>query len=185
MAGTADTDFTSLSHALIVAAELNQAWDDNYPASLEAWQVHGRKMFRKRRTAERLAARMPADIAARFLVACQPLTAEDAKPQHADVKPSSVTPSPEYRHMVYFACATLHFYRDSIKPEWALTMATNTDKHVESFVAVHAELMARITQEARNLFQYELSHLQICRAVAAYFLAGQTVGKSRSFELPA
>ncbi len=76
--------------------------------------------------------------------------------------------SPTYRLMIYFAVATLHFYRDSI-------ISIESWETLGTFAERNRAVLDRVGQEARNLFGYELSHLQIGKAIAAYVAHGQNV----------
>jgi hypothetical protein len=67
--------------------------------------------------------------------------------------------SEKYRLMIYFAVATVHFYRGSLDVD-----ATD-----------NKALIARVCEEARNLFGYDLSSEQISRALTAYRMAAQSV----------
>lgn len=86
--------------------------------------------------------------------------------------------TPLYRSMNYFVCATLHFYRDDIEPEWRATMEADPRGNAERFVETHRALIGRISQECFNLFGYSLSHRQMCAGVHAYFVKSQSVATS-------
>jgi hypothetical protein len=76
--------------------------------------------------------------------------------------------SENYRLMVYFAVATLHLYRKSIKPyEFGDT--------IEDFARRNVDVHERVMVEAENLFNYKLSHEQMRRAFASYLAPGQSV----------
>lgn len=93
--------------------------------------------------------------------------------------------TPNYRMMCYFVCATLHMYRAEIQARAGVCaiMEANPRAKTEWFVETHRDLMARIAQEARNLFTYELSHRQLCLGVFAYFAKAQTVAGSHAASL--
>jgi hypothetical protein len=76
--------------------------------------------------------------------------------------------SDNYRLMVYFAVATLHLYRKSIEPY-------QFGETVEDFMRRNVDVRERVMIEARNLFDYELSHEQLSRAFASYLAPGQSV----------
>lgn len=69
--------------------------------------------------------------------------------------------SNQYKLMIYFAVATLHYYRGMLTPgedgelagEWA---------------AKNQAVLDQVVKEAKDLFDYELSHAQIGSAVLAY-----------------
>lgn len=73
-----------------------------------------------------------------------------------------------YRLMVYFAVATLHLYRSSILPY-------QFGETVEDFARRNVDVHERVMVEAKNLFGYELSHVQMRRAFASYLAPGQSV----------
>lgn len=76
--------------------------------------------------------------------------------------------SKQYRLMIYFAVATLHFYRGSI-------VAVRGPQTPEEFREKNKEVVKRVFDEALSLFKYELSHEQMTRAIAAYLAKGQKV----------
>ena len=76
-----------------------------------------------------------------------------------------------YRLMIYFAVATLYFYRSDIDPRC---------KTVTEFVEKNRAIIDRVCDEAETLFSYELSHFQITRAIQAYLAAGQSVSNTES-----
>lgn len=67
--------------------------------------------------------------------------------------------SPQYSLMIYFAVASFHFYRDEIRP------AGST---LGDWAEQNKQVIDRVVKEAREMFNYELSHQQIGQAVAAY-----------------
>lgn len=73
-----------------------------------------------------------------------------------------------YRLMVYFAVATLHLYRKSLKPY-------QFGETIEEFARRNVDVHERVMIEAMNLFGYELSHEQMRRAFASYLAPGQSV----------
>ena len=74
--------------------------------------------------------------------------------------------SDKYRMMIYFAVATMHLYRASIR-------LGHDD--LRDFKRRNQDLILRICAEARNLFDYELSTEQMDKAIIAYLSAPQTV----------
>lgn len=76
--------------------------------------------------------------------------------------------STTYRLMIHFAIATMHFYREDIIP-------LKEGEPLEIFADKNKDLIERVRQEAINLFQYELSHEQICRAIVAYFAKARSL----------
>jgi len=67
----------------------------------------------------------------------------------------------QYRLMTYFAVATLYFFRDEIVP-----LAPGETLGV--FAERNANVIRQVVNLGRDLFNYDLSHEQIGRAVAAY-----------------
>jgi hypothetical protein len=76
--------------------------------------------------------------------------------------------SPQYRLMSYFAVATMHFYRKDI-------VALEPGETLGSFADKNKKVIDRVIQEAKNLFNYELSHEQVGRAIEVYVIPGQSV----------
>lgn len=66
-----------------------------------------------------------------------------------------------YRAATYFGVATMHFYRDDILP--LTPMQTLGD-----FADANAVLIKRIFDETLASLNYELSHEQMGRVIAAY-----------------
>ena len=83
----------------------------------------------------------------------------------------------QYRLMVYFAVATLHFYRADIA-------AVRGPQTPGEFAATNKDVIKRVLDEALNLFNYELSHEQISRAVVAYMAPGQSVANTNAAIIP-
>lgn len=71
---------------------------------------------------------------------------------------TQTTLSPMYRAMIYFVVATLHFYRNDIKPELS----------VDRFRKVNSKVVKQVFHEATNDLNYELSHEQMSRGISAY-----------------
>lgn len=87
--------------------------------------------------------------------------------------------SPEYRLMSYFVAATLHMYRADISPSVRADMDADPRGKTEWFVRQHPLLVQRIVGEGINLFEYYLSHRQVCNGVYAYFAKAQSVEDSK------
>ncbi len=85
--------------------------------------------------------------------------------------------SDQYKLMVYFAVATLHFYRADI-------VAVRGPKTAGEFAERNKDVIKRVCDEALNLFNYELSHEQVGRAVIAYMTAGLSVTNTRAATIP-
>lgn len=81
--------------------------------------------------------------------------------------------SEQYRLMVYFAIATIHFYRDDL-------VILDKKATIEEIVSANSKLIKRVNEEAQNLFNYELSHEQICRAFYSYLSDSQRVDKTEA-----
>lgn len=77
----------------------------------------------------------------------------------------------QYRLMIYFACATLYFYRTSI-------VVTHGAQTPEDFARHNQDVLRRVNDEALSLFNYELSSDQMGRAVASFLAPGQSVAHS-------
>jgi hypothetical protein len=75
---------------------------------------------------------------------------------------STNTPlSGNYKAMVYFAVAILHFYRDELLPR-------TPGQTLGDFADANRPVIDQVLREAVQSFGYELSHEQIGRAVQAY-----------------
>ena len=85
--------------------------------------------------------------------------------------------SEKYRLMVYFAVATLHFYRTDIAP-------VRGSQTVGEFMERNRGVIQRVCDEALSLFNYELSTEQIGRAVSAYLARGQSVSGTSVATVP-
>lgn len=81
--------------------------------------------------------------------------------------------SPMYRAMTYFVTATMRLYRADINAGIEHEMMLR-QRPASWFVEAHPQLMKRITTEAINFFDYELSHNQLCAGVFAYFAPPQS-----------
>jgi hypothetical protein len=66
-----------------------------------------------------------------------------------------------YRAAIYFAVATLHFYRDEILP-------LTPQQTLGDFADANYEVINRVCQESKRYLNYELSHEQIGRAIQAW-----------------
>lgn len=88
--------------------------------------------------------------------------------------------SDRYRSMIYVAMGTLHFYRADIEPSDFVRM---TQRHFDSewFIENYHMIIGRVITECRNLFDYDISHLQLCKAVTAYFSRPQSVAERPPF----
>ena len=81
--------------------------------------------------------------------------------------------SEKYRLMIYFAIATMHFYRDDL-------VVLGNDATVKDSVLANKKVIDRINEEALNFFEYELSYEQIYRAISAYLSASQLVDETKA-----
>lgn len=79
----------------------------------------------------------------------------------------------QYRLMTYFAVATLYFYRSSI-------VAVRGPQTPAEFAERNPEVLKRVAEEGLSLFNYELSHEQMMRAIAAYLTPGQKVEETKA-----
>lgn len=70
------------------------------------------------------------------------------------------TPSRMYRLMIYFAHSTLVMYSKDL--------ASRPDATVAEFMEVNAAQIKRVFDEGLSIMNYELSHLQMQKAVAVY-----------------
>ncbi len=66
-----------------------------------------------------------------------------------------------YRAAIYFAVATMHFYRDDVQP-------LVSGETLGDFAARNDSVVKRVCREAEHYLHYELSHEQIGRAIQAY-----------------
>lgn len=66
----------------------------------------------------------------------------------------------KYRLMIYFAHSTMMLYD--------LNVISNKDMSVEDFMQQNKVLMTRVFQEGLNIFNYELSNLQLSKASYCY-----------------
>jgi hypothetical protein len=74
----------------------------------------------------------------------------------------------EYRLMTYFAVATLYFFRDEIVP-------IVPGETLGMFAERNANVIRQVVDQGRDLFDYDLSHEQIGRAVRAYCCPAEDV----------
>ena len=77
-----------------------------------------------------------------------------------------------YKLMIYFAVATLYFYRDSIVED-SNPMTTHG-----LWASANEKVLKQVQAEALRYFDYELSHEQIGKAVAAYRCASPKLTKA-------
>lgn len=76
-------------------------------------------------------------------------------------KPQTTTsdyPSIMYRAMIYFAVATIYFYREDIKPVL----------NVGEFRQAKKNVLDIVFRECMELMKYELSAIQMDRAIVSY-----------------
>ena len=66
-----------------------------------------------------------------------------------------------YKLAIYFGIATLHFYRKDVIP-------LNEGENLGVFAEKNKEILKRVFDETLLQMQYELSHEQMGRIVAAY-----------------
>lgn len=66
-----------------------------------------------------------------------------------------------YRAAIYFAVATLHFYREELLP-------LSPQQTLGDFADANRKVIDRVCEEALEYLRYELSHEQIGRALKAY-----------------
>lgn len=93
----------------------------------------------------------------------------------ADISPDGLGKmSEKYRLMIYFAVATLHFYRNDIHPVIGLD--------VDRFVKLNEDLLVRIAQEGVNAYSYELSARQLACACAAYLSPSDSLLNNPAWE---
>lgn len=85
--------------------------------------------------------------------------------------------SREYRQMIYFAVATLYLYRADL-------VTVRGSQTPDEFMKRNKSVIERVSAEAINLFNYELSIQQIGRAVAAYLAPAQSVARTQPAFLP-
>lgn len=82
--------------------------------------------------------------------------------------------SRKYRAMIYAAVGTIHFYRKDFVPyEEGDTYGTVMEKN--------KVLAKRLREEIQNVFDYELSDLQIAKALDAYGTEGQLVAETPAY----
>lgn len=83
----------------------------------------------------------------------------------------------QYRLMIYFAVATLHFYRADI-------VAVEGSQTPKEFADRNKDVLKRVEDEALNLFRYELSSEQMGRAICAFLAPGQSVTETEPATMP-
>lgn len=69
--------------------------------------------------------------------------------------------STQYRAAIYFAVATMHFYRDSLKP-------IQPGETLGDYAQANDAVIQQVIKEAKSDIGYELSSEQIGRAIHAY-----------------
>lgn len=87
--------------------------------------------------------------------------------------------SAHYRLMIYFAHSTMVFYRKSIIIHEKMT--------VDEFLEVNKAVCERVFKEGIEIFNYELSHMQMSKAAAVYITAKyspQSVEDSEVYVIP-
>jgi hypothetical protein len=67
-----------------------------------------------------------------------------------------------YRVMIYFAHTTLCIYSKDIH--------INESMSIEGFRSKNKELIQRVCDESISIFNYELSHEQMTRAIQVFFI---------------
>lgn len=72
-----------------------------------------------------------------------------------------MTPNQAYRAAIYFAVATMYFYRDSI-------VGIVPGQTLGDFAELNRAVIDKVMAEAKQYINYELSHEQIRRAIQAY-----------------
>lgn len=85
--------------------------------------------------------------------------------------------SEQYRLMVYFAVATLHLYRADI-------VVVRGAQTAEEFAERNKDVIKQVLDEALSLFNYELSHEQVGRAVIAYMAPRQSITDTKVAIVP-
>jgi len=80
-----------------------------------------------------------------------------------------------YRAAIYFAVATLYFYRGELKP-------LEDGQELGEFAQINDRVIKRVYEEAIEYLNYELSHEQIGTAIRAYLAAPVSLDRP---ELPA
>ena len=98
-----------------------------------------------------------------------PIVKKDSQKSTKDAVASAVEaivshPSGDYRAMIYVATATIHLYSKGLKINKEMTVADFRDNN--------PELMERVFEETKELFNYLISHEQMSRACYAY-MAGK------------
>ena len=83
----------------------------------------------------------------------------------------------KYRLMIYFALGTMYFYRKDIIPR-------DEGETLDSFYKKNEVVRKRVSDEATNLFGYELSSEQMGKAFLAYLAPSQSVAGSEPATMP-
>lgn len=69
----------------------------------------------------------------------------------------------KYRAMIYFAHSTLVIY--------SKTITSNSEMSIQQFRDENKDVIQRVFDEGISIFNYELSHEQISRAISVYLMA--------------
>ena len=80
----------------------------------------------------------------------------------------------KYRAMIYATVGTIHFYRKDYVP---YIEGDNYGTMVEK----NKILVGRLREEIKNVFDYELSDLQVAKALDAYGAEGQSIADTTAF----
>jgi hypothetical protein len=78
------------------------------------------------------------------------------------------------KRMFYFVVATLHFYRPDINKEFERDM-------IETFLEKNSAVIERVREEARLLFNYELSQDLLFKAVNSFLYPGRSITNTVPF----
>ena len=78
----------------------------------------------------------------------------------------------KYRLMIHFAVATFHFYRKDI-------IKLKENETLGVFHKNNIKIIERVCDEAKSLFNYELSHEQIGKAIGVYVAPAQSVEETQ------
>lgn len=82
----------------------------------------------------------------------------------------------QYRLMMHFVVATLHFYRDDL-------ILLKEHEPLSTFSEKNKAVIQRVEEEAKNLFNYELSWAQIGKGIAAYLTPAQSLANTEAATL--
>lgn len=80
----------------------------------------------------------------------------------------------KYRGMIYAAVSTIHFYRKDFVPSelWETWGEIAENNRV---------LVQRVREEVKSIFNYELSDIQMAKALDAYGCSGKSVADTITF----